>query len=753
MKLKRILATLLSCYAILGYTHAQTEERPIKDSRPSKEIIPLGYSHYALGWEFTPKFDGRIRAVGTKLEGNKLVRLFKTSTQELLAEKVVDQINGNWRYRSLPPNIQVKAGETYTVAVYLDGSGGGYYYDDAGFPVETKYLQIERSVWAGTRFNPDAFPSNDIGGSYHVGLVDVVIVPDVENSFRSNPSDLPGYQRIGPGRRSAGYHFEPQEDITLLSIGGRVFTTARIKLWDADTDELLASAFLTRKKSPFVFAPIEPVTLKQGKRYTIALRNNSNSWGYVRGSQVYEPILNKINYLGATWNNSDDRPTNTIDNLLHGVPRFTFAKKKTPASESSETITADWHIKTRSATTVAGAYPNAQVWIAPPSEKIYEIKRSVRPDSLEGLLNARAPWRAAGSLSITDLNSFRINSTGGGLSDHDHIPGFAHAINRHTLRPEFASRTESLVNILLSERTPTEINYPFLVQELSSDGDDRKLFSNFLTVRKGQFEGEHFHLKPRGEALNGQPGPTSTVIVPVLQTAWPRKQILPLPRGAQVMPSNTARQQVVNNKVVMPDLLFSLENFLEVSKLNGVDGAAVLEAQIQITDSRTAETFYHPGPGSWEQLVKSTQPDDPYSTQGTSDWEVYLSDYGPLDFSGPAKVIYRIKSDTEIVLKQQEFNFYVGKPKNVKIIKVDFPSGSFSEYDPRVTTIGVKIGENDKAIVRGLIRVNNKDVNLKRPGDSDTVDNMTVRLVDINEAVDLTGRQGRGTLTFEIITK
>ena len=98
-------------------------ETPWRDNAPATLRTGMAWP-YVMGYHFTPRVDGQVTALGGLFAGSKLVRLFHRTSGAILAEVTVTAVNG-WTYADLPTPVDVPAGETYTVAVYLDGSGGG----------------------------------------------------------------------------------------------------------------------------------------------------------------------------------------------------------------------------------------------------------------------------------------------------------------------------------------------------------------------------------------------------------------------------------------------------------------------------------------------------------------------------------------------------------------------------------------------------------------------------------------------------
>ena len=68
----------------------------------------------------------------------------------------------------------VEEEKTYTVAVYLAGSGGTYLH--LNLPQTHADIKIEASTFEHTGSNPDAIPVNDVS-SFMFGQADIGFVP------------------------------------------------------------------------------------------------------------------------------------------------------------------------------------------------------------------------------------------------------------------------------------------------------------------------------------------------------------------------------------------------------------------------------------------------------------------------------------------------------------------------------------------------------------------------------------------------
>ena len=122
-----------------------------------------------LGYRFVPQKHGMITRLGGLFNGTKTVSLWKTDTKELIAEAEISAAN-DWQYVRIDP-VCVKAGTSYTVGAYMEGSGAAY-AAPASFPQFRQDITIFKSCYA----HGDSMPENDAQGRM-VGLVDVGFEP------------------------------------------------------------------------------------------------------------------------------------------------------------------------------------------------------------------------------------------------------------------------------------------------------------------------------------------------------------------------------------------------------------------------------------------------------------------------------------------------------------------------------------------------------------------------------------------------
>ncbi|MEM7253039.1 MAG: GEVED domain-containing protein [Pseudomonadota bacterium] len=190
-----------------GNPAPDSEQTPWQSIAPANSVSGINW-RYAMGYHFVPTVDGQITGLGGKFGGTKTVRLYHRETGEKLAELSVTS-EDQWSYATLTDSIDVAAGDAYTVAVYLNGSGGTYQYGPSvSFPVSSGDIDITSSTYVatGTTVDPEVAPTNDYSYAM-LGVADVRFTPDaaggsalslncVDNEF----DDLPaaGVRNIGP---------------------------------------------------------------------------------------------------------------------------------------------------------------------------------------------------------------------------------------------------------------------------------------------------------------------------------------------------------------------------------------------------------------------------------------------------------------------------------------------------------------------------------------------------------------------------
>ena len=158
--------------AVQSYTltvNSPLMQTPWRDAADGVQRTNIGWN-YTMGYDFTANRDGIIEELGGFFNGAKKVSLWKKSTKELLAQVVVDGRN-DWSYSLIEP-AAIEAGEVYTVAVYLAGSGGSYRYQIAPLPRQSGDITILQSVYApGDYFPVYSTPY------YMFGQADLLFIP------------------------------------------------------------------------------------------------------------------------------------------------------------------------------------------------------------------------------------------------------------------------------------------------------------------------------------------------------------------------------------------------------------------------------------------------------------------------------------------------------------------------------------------------------------------------------------------------
>ena len=129
----------------------------------------------ASGFHFTPRVSGQITRLGGFFDGTKTVKLFEKATGTLLASAAVTAAN-SWGYTPITP-VTVQPGRTYTVTVYLAGSGGTKRKNlSPPLPRTFGDITIKGTTSVDTSTNPNARPTNTMTDRM-LGQADVVFVP------------------------------------------------------------------------------------------------------------------------------------------------------------------------------------------------------------------------------------------------------------------------------------------------------------------------------------------------------------------------------------------------------------------------------------------------------------------------------------------------------------------------------------------------------------------------------------------------
>ncbi len=124
-----------------------------------------------MGYHFVPNKDGVITKLGAFFNGSKKVSLWNKSTGALLAQTTVASSNA-WSYVDITP-VEVKKGQTYTVAAYLESSGASYRTNTTDmFPKRYGNIEIKSS----TSVSGNARPTGVSNVTVMWGQVDINFV-------------------------------------------------------------------------------------------------------------------------------------------------------------------------------------------------------------------------------------------------------------------------------------------------------------------------------------------------------------------------------------------------------------------------------------------------------------------------------------------------------------------------------------------------------------------------------------------------
>ncbi len=157
---------------------------------------------YAMGYHFRPEVDGFVHELGGLFDGYKRVKLFARGTGKLLAQAMVNG-NNEWNYVAIPP-VEISAGEEFTVAVYLKGSGGSY-YSAVDLPETYAGITVLGSTYISTTGNRGAIPVN-LARTQMYGQADIGFTANREGLGQrpANP-DVPPAPEANPG-----FAFDPE---------------------------------------------------------------------------------------------------------------------------------------------------------------------------------------------------------------------------------------------------------------------------------------------------------------------------------------------------------------------------------------------------------------------------------------------------------------------------------------------------------------------------------------------------------------
>lgn len=264
---------------------------------------------YTMGYHFTPKRSGTITWLGGYFNGTKTVYLWNKSTGALLAQATVSSANG-WGYANIDP-VRVTAGTTYTVAVYLAGSGGSYRYSITALPQTYGDITIEGTTWLVGNGRPTIDYAYNMYGQMDIGFVpDSSQTPWMNNENGTLVTDIAWDYTMG-------YHFIPARNGTISRLGGYFNGAKTVSLWDTATGTLLAQAPVTSSNA-WSYVGISPVSVTAGTTYTVAVYLGGGGGSYRYGISTFPQTYEDVTITGSTWLSGNGRPTNTITTYMYG---------------------------------------------------------------------------------------------------------------------------------------------------------------------------------------------------------------------------------------------------------------------------------------------------------------------------------------------------------------------------------------------------------------------------------------------------
>ncbi|HEX7181324.1 MAG TPA: hypothetical protein VF756_05735 [Thermoanaerobaculia bacterium] len=250
---------------------------------------------FNMGYAFTPNKTLTVTALGGFFNGTKGVYLYNRSTGAVLASATVTAAN-SWGYATISP-VTLNAGTSYSVAVYLAGSGAAYRSGVASMPRALADATIEGSCY---RSSSTAEPCGYSGliSTTHYGMADFKYAA---GGGGSTPLYQPADGSLATGAAysyNMGYGFTPNKTLTVNALGGFFNGTKTVYLYNRSTGAVLASASVTSANN-WAYTSISPVTLAANTPYTVSV--------YLAGSG------------GAYRNNMSSIPSTLADARIDGT--------------------------------------------------------------------------------------------------------------------------------------------------------------------------------------------------------------------------------------------------------------------------------------------------------------------------------------------------------------------------------------------------------------------------------------------------
>jgi hypothetical protein len=253
--------------------------------------------YYNMGYAFTPNKSLTVTSLGGFFNGTKAVYLYNRSTGAMLASAMATAAN-TWGYAAISP-VTLTAGTSYSVAVYLGGSGGAYRTGMAGTPRSLTDATVEGSCYlAGSIAEPCASSGLISGSNY--GMADFqYTVSAGGNGPLYQPTD--GYLATDVGwYYNMGYAFTPNKTLTVNALGGFFNGTKTVYLYNRSTGAVLASASVSAANS-WGYTAITPVTLAAGTPYTVSVDLGGTGGAYRANMSSMPSVLGDATLNGTCY--------------------------------------------------------------------------------------------------------------------------------------------------------------------------------------------------------------------------------------------------------------------------------------------------------------------------------------------------------------------------------------------------------------------------------------------------------------------
>jgi len=255
--------------------------------------------YYTMGYRFTPVTDGYVTKLGGYFNGTKTVSLWDTSGTKLTNASVTSSYN--WSYTDILP-VAVKAGQTYTVAAYIAGSGGCYRYSvQPTFPRTHGDITIKGSCYASGNTYPVAVSSYyNMYGQVDIGFV----ASPLQTPWKDNQNGTLSTNQAW--NYTLGYDFIPSVDGKITMLGGLFNGAKRVTIWDSNRNKLLVTTIASNNN--WGYADVMPLTVKAGEKYTVAAYLAGSGGSYRYGIKAFPQQYGDIEIVCSRYEYGDTFP-------------------------------------------------------------------------------------------------------------------------------------------------------------------------------------------------------------------------------------------------------------------------------------------------------------------------------------------------------------------------------------------------------------------------------------------------------------